>query len=145
MVNKNLLIPAILAATVLVAGTFAILPVEKVSTIHTSILQRTSNSFVRNNVDNSVATTIVAEGTANAKHGWVCVRVNDAGNDVVTALVNVDIDPATIAAINQVVINNVDAESADGECREFAGVSVILAAGNAGDTADIVAIWSEGA
>ena len=39
---KKLVIPAILAATVLVAGAFAFMPVEKASTVHTTILAGTS-------------------------------------------------------------------------------------------------------
>lgn len=40
-INKNLLIPAVLAATVLVAGIFAFMPVEKASTVHSQILSNT--------------------------------------------------------------------------------------------------------
>lgn len=35
---KNIAIPAILAATVLVAGMFAFAPIEKASTVHFTIL-----------------------------------------------------------------------------------------------------------
>jgi len=36
--NNKLIIPAILAATVLIAGIFVLMPVEKASTVHTTIL-----------------------------------------------------------------------------------------------------------
>ena len=40
--NRNLFIPAILTATVLVAGIFAFMPVEQASTIHTTVLAGTT-------------------------------------------------------------------------------------------------------
>ena len=42
MVNKNVIIPSILAAAVLVAGIFAFMPVEQASTVHTIILGETT-------------------------------------------------------------------------------------------------------
>jgi len=138
--KAKIIIPTILAATILIAGMFAFMPVEQASTVHSTL----SASFSQNNADNSADITIIAEGDGSPKHGWVCVAVNDAGDDVVTALVRTDIDPDTTNTIFQTVITNVDAESADGECIEFAGVSLTLVAGNAGDTADIIAGWTEG-
>ena len=140
---NKFLIPSILTATVLVAGIFAMLPVQDASTVHTTILARTASQFTSNNGDNSANIAIVAEGATGAKHGWVCVDVNDVATTGTTALVRGDIDPATDNQVFLTWINNANSEA--GQCVEWAGVSLELVAGGAGDTADIVAIWSQGA
>ena len=55
---NKIVIPAILAATVLVAGMFAMMPVQKASTVHTSITAAVSDldgDGVPNAVDNCPA------------------------------------------------------------------------------------------
>lgn len=45
--TKKIIIPAILAATVLVAGMFALMPVERASTVHTTVLSTLSTLICR--------------------------------------------------------------------------------------------------
>ena len=53
MLNK-ILIPAALIATVIIAGTFAFMPVEKASTVHGTLATSSSQTTTDNNVDNEL-------------------------------------------------------------------------------------------
>ena len=141
---NKVIFPAALASIVVIAGIFAFMPVQDASTVHNVVLARTANSFSVNNGDNSATIAIIAEGTGTVKHGWICADVTDAGDTVATALVRVDVDPDTTNQVFQNLILNGAVEQAGGDCQEFAGVSAELVAGDAGDTADVIAIWSEG-
>lgn len=64
--NKNVLIPAILAATVLIAGIFALMPVDKAQTVHSTILSTGVVQAVANTKSqvNAAATTYTWTSTA---------------------------------------------------------------------------------
>lgn len=51
---KKVVIPAILAATVLIAGIFALMPIQKASTIHSSF-----GGLANTAVNNAMTTTVV--------------------------------------------------------------------------------------
>ena len=71
---NKIVIPAILAATVLVAGMFAMMPVQKASTVHSSLF---GSQVIRGHSDNLslVATdTIVATSSADVT---VCYIINN--------------------------------------------------------------------
>ena len=83
---KKIVIPAILAATVLVAGMFSFLPVEKAQTVHTTI-QANSDKII------TLTAVVTPEGTgADQTATWtvgapfrvlniLATNTVDAGND----------------------------------------------------------------
>ena len=70
---KKIAIPSILAATVLIAGIFALMPVEKASTVHTTITA---------SVSRSVQTTVILDGLPA---GAVTVVVDTTPNGMTQA------------------------------------------------------------
>ena len=74
---NKLIIPAILAATVMVAGIFAFMPVERASTVHTTIIAEVQSSTVLS--DNSItAAKLAADAITEINDGSL-------GSDVLTA------------------------------------------------------------
>jgi len=105
---SNLIIPAILAATVLVAGLFASMPIEKASTVHTALLagasglQRvtaTDQADVANQFDGDVEIT----GTAPFLVMAVYICDVEIGNDAVAdtlVIGDIEVDDNTLNTEN---------------------------------------------
>ena len=78
---NKIVIPTILAATVLVAGMFAMMPVQKASTVHTSITAAVTDldgDGVRNAVDNCPLTPNLAQ--VPGPNGFAGLACNPALN-----------------------------------------------------------------
>ena len=100
---KKIIIPTILAATILIAGAFAVIPVENASTVHSQIVNPAVEGLVdvtdqnANNLDD--AAEIIATA---ARAGVACVTVSvtdDAGGNNDPA-VNINIGGVTVASPN---------------------------------------------
>ena len=132
--NKKL-IPTILAVTVLVAGIFALMPVEQASTVHTSIGILVVKSAT--DVDTSAAAGLVILGTsAVIKVGTVCLTYTDPGADddpnLVLSYDATDTDTQTV--ITDITGTN---------CITFAahGVNLDATTSDAADDLDFVVVW----
>ena len=75
---SKLAIPAILVATVMVAGMFAFAPVEQASTVHTTV--GVLNVASAADVDTSAVTVVLAT-SATLKQGIICTTFTDPGAD----------------------------------------------------------------
>ncbi len=69
LIMNKLFIPAILAATVMIAAAFAIMPVEKASTVHTTILSGVTKNCIDiltalNGTDNGINVGSTAQAIA---------------------------------------------------------------------------------
>lgn len=139
MTNK-LLIPGILAATVLVAGIFALMPVDRASTVHTTILQTVERPLVYHLGAGSSALTDVpiAQVADNREmRGLIAATITDstqtAGNAGLelhctadqTLIGGADQDPGTIL----ITLTSIDAvgESASDALADADNCEVILA------------------
>jgi len=135
---NKLLIPAILAAIVVVAGIFAFMPIEKASTVHTTI---TGQLVTTNTADDQVMTAainIIAD-SATIKEGVVCLKVtDDADPDNDTPLrVGLTSGGGLVDLLSDNAI-----EDAGGECSSFSGFSLVLTAGETDDTVDFVVSYT---
>jgi len=74
---NKLAIPAILVATVMVAGIFAFMPVQQASTVHTTIIQNAKNLQSHVNLDG-----FIGESTADEQTKVVVLDTTDIGNVV---------------------------------------------------------------
>ena len=115
---KKILIPAILAATILIVGVFALVPVEKAATVHTTIqnsqqaiqvqsitgtLVNTSNDEIQVACGNPAATN----KNRDFRVYWLSMSVTtDAGLDLITiddvvidTITLTDVDAATFADV----------------------------------------------
>ena len=112
---SKLAFPAILVATVMVAGIFAFMPVEQASTVHTTI--GVLNTATANDLDLPAAVTNIIDLTSGSDIavGTICASITDATGDDSLAL------SATAAAGEPVIII---AEAAgvgtEASCEEFA-------------------------
>lgn len=136
---KNIIIPVILASTLLMAGMFAFMPVEKATSVHGTLLAKQNAVASGDSADNSAVVTIVPD-SSKLKRGFICIKTTDAGGDS-----DADLELAIEDDLGLVVdlLDSASMEDAGGECVEFAGYRVQLATGGAGDTASFVAMWSE--
>lgn len=136
---KNLVIPAILAATVLVAGMFAYMPIEKASTVHSTILTKQINASSGDDTSNAAAAVTIVAASNLVKSGRICIKTTDAGADS-----DADLELAITADLEVVdLLDSLAMEDAGGECVNFTGFRLQLAVGGAADTVDFVAQWSE--
>ena len=80
---NKLLIPTILAAVVLVAGFFALSPIEQASTVHTTILAQVATTTVVTDfdLDATAEDHVMIADSAAIKEGHLCVEITDTGND----------------------------------------------------------------
>jgi len=79
---NKLLIPAILAATVVIAGIFAFAPIDKASTVHTTItaqLVTTATNTV--DLDAANADVDIIADSARVKKGTICAEITDGGGN----------------------------------------------------------------
>ena len=128
--KTRILIPAVLAATVLIAGVFALMPVQEATTVHTEIGVLTvasADAQALTNVD------IVAD-SANVKVGTVCAAVddNDNNNDPNTYKLRVEVSP------DGTDVNDLDGEAETADCFLFVGHRVFIANTVAVDNGDTV-------
>ena len=79
---KNIVIPVILASTLLMAGMFAFMPVEKATSVHGTLLAKQNAVASGDSADNSAAVTIVAD-SSKLKRGFICIKTTDAGGECV--------------------------------------------------------------
>ncbi len=86
---KKIAIPAILAATVLVAGMFAVMPVQKASTVHTTILSQIATAFFGTTTMPTSKTRVVD----TASQGF-----NGTGAQLSTAFFGAATIPSTLTA-----------------------------------------------
>ena len=115
---NKLTIPAILVATVMVAGIFAFMPVEQASTVHTTLGQLNvgSNTDVATNV---AAGLVVVATSATIKQGTVCLTYTDPGaNDDPDLVVSYDATDTDTGSIS--------ADITGDNCFDFAGFGLNL-------------------
>ena len=80
---NKFLIPTILAATILIAGVFALAPMEKASTVHTTITGQIATISAQSTLSLNAAgadVDLVAD-SATVKRGHLCIAVVDTGAD----------------------------------------------------------------
>lgn len=139
---NKFLIPAILAAIVVVAGIFALAPVEKATTVHTTITGQIATISAQDDLDLDLAgadVNLVADSAA-VKRGHLCIFVTDTGTDYDSALqyeITADGDARDL-------LSNAAIE-ADDTCTDFVAYRVFLADdGDATDaTVDFVVSYTE--
>lgn len=137
---KKIVIPAILAAAIFVAGMFVYIPIEKASTVHNSIINKIVNVNEGDAVSNAAAKVTIVADSSLIKSGVVCLKSNDAGNDADADLeLALDDDLGTVVDL----LDSTTFEDAGGDCAQFTGFRVQVDQGNAGDTVTFVAMWSE--
>ena len=96
---KKIVIPTILTATILLAGMFAFMPVQKASTIHSSLF---GSQVIRGHSDNlSLAASDTIVATSNADF-TVCYVINNAtgGGLSVVLLDGTFSDTLTVATVS---------------------------------------------
>ena len=85
---NKIAIPALLVATIMVAGAFALMPVEQASTVHTTI--GVLNTATANDLDLPAAQTDIIDLTAGTDiaHGTICASITEdvTNNDDALAL-----------------------------------------------------------
>jgi hypothetical protein len=103
---KKIAIPAILAATVLIAGLFAFMPIEKASTVHStitggSVFQVTSNTFALPAANGGTGTlTITAPAATDIIVYSVACNLSAPDNDAATiAVTNNGINLGTLTNV----------------------------------------------
>jgi len=116
---KKLAIPAILAATVMVAGMFAFMPIEQASTVHTTVTANTNElieiaSASAINLDDDPQTLMTATNS-----GIVCYEIE------VTDTAGGNPDPAVDILVGGKVVQTVD--PGDGQTIEVNDCSAIEA------------------
>ena len=130
----KLTIPAILAATIMVAGIFAFMPVEQASTVHTTIvadLGRTSSVILDaatiadpGNSATSTVTVVQAATAGNVINGIYCIEATTT--DIDTLAVQVITSTGTVeildAALDDIAV-----------CNAFAGQELQFALLEVGD------------
>lgn len=137
---KNIVIPAILAATVLVAGMFAYIPIEKASTIHGTILTKAASVNEGDTVSNAAGKVNIVADSDKIKRGHICIKTVDGGDPS-----DADLELAIEDDLGRVIdiLDSVAMEKDNGECVLFTGFRVQLDQGNTGDTVSFVAQWTE--
>ena len=103
---NKIIIPSILAATILVAGMFAFMPVQKASTVHTTIQSTILQSVAKSDTD--VATGDALTLTCTAPFVVHAINV-DADGTLATDTVDVDFDPDGAGTVWDLVANFVSA------------------------------------
>jgi len=148
---NKLTIPAILAATVLVAGIFAFMPVEQASTVHTTGLftfgagSITAGTIAIGAVDaDALATDAVTEITdaAEVQTGTSAISSGNVGGDVDVTVFDIsgttDIARGTIC----VIITDGGADTATGLVEVLAGGTVVTLINNANSEAGACASFA---
>lgn len=139
----NYTIPSILAVTVLIAGIFALLPVDKATAVHDTIIADLGQLQVAtaNDVDVTAGTVTLIADSATIKTGTICALVSDTGTDGTIAITGDT--TATDAQNVLVVMTNGDLET--GSCEEFNVFNLATSAADAGeaDVLDYVIIFRE--
>ena len=117
LMNK-LTIPSILAATILIAGIFAFMPVEKAATVHTSLQEAigTEVTMVKKGislnpgVDESMTSTIFATTAGTTWRGHMeIVAIAPTGTDAQTIEVNCEVNPEVNSVLLEPTVGDVDA------------------------------------
>jgi len=111
---KKIVIPAILLATVLVAGMFALMPVEKASTVHTTITADTQANF-------------------DDQERLIIATVGPAGAAITDSVILPDNNVDYSGFVNAVVTDDAAAADVGIECVDGTGAVVAL---NAADDLD---------
>ena len=109
---NRLVIPSILAATVLVAGMFAFMPVDKASTVHTTIQAATTDLTSVTKIDDDAPLNNIETGDAVSV---TCTQ------PFIVRTVQIDISN-TVAAGD---ITGTFASDADGATADFASVNIL--------------------
>jgi len=139
---NKFLIPTILAATILVAGIFALAPMEKASTVHTTITgQIATVSFGDNvNLETANADIEIIAGSATVKKGFVCVDVEDPNDDFDSDL-RIEITAAGDAVQ---LLSNGNIDVTDG-CAEFVAYRLFIPddIDTTGSTVDFLVQYTE--
>lgn len=94
---KKIVIPAILAATILVAGMFALMPVEKASTVHATI-QGTQLQPVSKYVTTAVTTATTVIDLSSSKPFEAKITIFSSGGSALSVFTVDRITGATVTA-----------------------------------------------
>jgi hypothetical protein len=136
---NKLVVPVVLAAILLVAGIFVLMPVDKASTVHTAIAVQ-NVAFADDRATNVAANTILIADSNTIKTGTVCAQLTDAvgTNDAPTLVVERTTDDETVG-----VLTNAQLEA--GECAPFTGFELRMSGvtSDAGDLLDFAVAWRE--
>ena len=118
---NKLTIPAILAATVMVAGIFAFMPVEQASTVHTTLNLAQASVSGEDAVGTGGTFDIVADSNT-VKDGAVCVAITqettNGGNEALTVEIN--------QAGDETIILDADLNDEENQCFDFTGYRVFI-------------------
>ena len=159
---NKFLIPAILAATVLVAGVFALAPMEEASTVHTQIQASSVDLFVTTDTstqgDTGGASTTNHDITCSDSVVFYAIEVNIPVNEaqdnynLVTNTILLDARAPTNADVNPAANNAFDDELINGAAGLGTGEFISLQSGNtlrvpiqetdANDGDDATAAWN---
>ena len=115
---NKLAIPAILVATVMVAGAFALMPVEQATAVHTTIGVQNVVSTANQDAN---ASAVVLATSATIKSGDICLQFTETGADDNPSL-DLSFDAANTNTAT--LVNNVDVET----CTVFVGFGLNLSA-----------------
>ena len=137
MKNK-FVIPAILAATVLIAGVFAFMPVQEATTVHTQLGVLNTKTATNQVIGGGAAVVDIIADSAEIKTGTFCnPPATDANaNDAISLRVESDAAGAVITVVDT------DLETADGDCSDFVGFRLFVAGpSDAGDLLSYAVSW----
>ena len=107
---NKLVIPSILAATVLVAGIFSLIPVQKASTVHSTIQAATTKLTSVTKTDTNVDSTDTASVTCTQSFVVRTIQA-DIANSVaadITAVISSDADGAAAAFVPVNILSGVN-------------------------------------
>ena len=105
---NKLAIPAILAATVLVAGIFAFMPVEQVSTVHTTLATADNTSLAGEVTDGSTTITSLSPGTVTRTYTYTTDEVSKVLAIEVTADITSFTDAGDIVRVSGLTLDGRD-------------------------------------
>ena len=122
-------LPTILIATALIAGAFAMIPVDQATTVHTTIEAATGSLVSLTGVNTSTTSNVVVfdlSSGSEVAHGEICILAVDAGSTQTTVLVQAAPNTGSTA----IVLTNSEIEAATGACGEFSTQILTIISGS---------------
>ena len=139
MKMNKLLIPTILAATIVIAGFFAFSPIEKATTVHTTITGQLMTIGESDTVSATTTTDLITDSTL-VKSGHVCIEYTDNTTATTGATAaNLFLQITDAGDVIQLLDNDV-IDDVGGACSNFTGFRLFVGsdANSTSDTYDAV-------
>jgi len=111
---NKLTIPAILVATVMVAGIFAFMPVEQASTVHTTLASGDNTAVAGEVTDGSTTITSNDAGTSTRVYTYTTDEIAEVLAIEITADITAFTDAGDIVRVSAITLDGIDLDPANG-------------------------------